>query len=128
MQEHDMARSFGSVDVSKTMMRDEGGGMNGTSNGDPVDPTLRKRSLVDPSLRKRDSIEILGSSQSQVPTCQQAAINIRMQQDKTVDSGTTKRDSLRLNLAVESNETNAQVEPALLKIYNLFHVLYGMIN
>ena len=120
-----MARSFGS---RKKMKQDQCGGINGTSNGGSMDPTLRKRSLVDQLLRKRDSMDILGSSPSQVPTSRQDATNIcKAGKEKAMDSGTTKRDSLHLNLTVESNETNEQVEQIANQQF-IWHPLKDMEN
>ena len=107
MQEHDMARSFGSMDTM-TMRQDQCAGINRTTNGESVDPTLRKWSLVDPSLSKLDSIDLLATGHSQDATTQQDETNIcKARHDK--------RDSLGLNLTVtvqeeESKETKEQVE------------------
>ena len=93
------------------MKQDQCGGINGTSNGDSMDPSLRKRSLVDQLFKKRDSIDLLASSPSQVATGHQDATNIcTTGKEKAMDSGTRKRDSLHLNLTAESNETNEQVK------------------
>ena len=105
-EQHDMARSFGSMDTM-TIRQDQSSGINRTKNGDP---TFRKWSLVDPSLRKLDSIDISGSHS----TTEQDATAIHPRQDDTMDCGTRKRDALGLNLTVAvqeegSCETNDQV-------------------
>ena len=48
-----MARAFGSMDTMA--MRDDPTSGERRSNGDPVDPILRKWSLADPEMRKLDS-------------------------------------------------------------------------
>ena len=48
-----MARAFGSMDTMA--MRDDPISGERRSNGDPVDPILRKWSLADPEMRKLDS-------------------------------------------------------------------------
>ena len=98
MQEHDMARSFGSMDTM-TIRQDQSSRINRTKDGDP---TLRKWSLVDPSLRKLDSID---------PTSEQDC----KRQDDAMDCGTRRRGALGVNLTVAvqeegSYETNDQVE------------------
>ena len=106
MQEHDMARSFGSMDTM-TIRQDQSSGINRTKNGDP---TLRKWSLVDPSLRELDSIDISGSDS----TTEQDATGICKRQDDTMECGTRRRNALGTNLTVAvqeegSFETNDQV-------------------
>ena len=62
-----MARAFGSMDTMA--MRDDPTSGQRRSNGDPVDPILRKWSLADPEMRKLDSKYLRTRNSLDITTC-----------------------------------------------------------
>ena len=105
MQEHDLVRSFLSMDTMSTRQDQGCGGLN-------RDPTLSKRSLA--SLRKLD----FSTRHSQERETEQDGTTTNERSDKARDSGATKQNSFGVDLTVaveeqdaaeEASENNAQV-------------------